>query len=304
MTWSLIRPLLPLLLCAMFAPAVQAMPALVDSDWLAAHRDDPQLVLLDIQQAAYYRQVHLPGAVSAPFEQWREKGAGGLPGMLPPIPQLEARLGQLGIAPEHAVVIVATGLGAGDMAAAARVFWTLKLLGHQQLAILNGGLADFADDPRRAALLTAMPVRRTAVTYRGSPDLSLLADARSTQDAVRNGQQLIDARSTAEFLGIHVAGDKERYGTLPRAKSLPFDWLTENGSGRVQATDRLRRLLDGLGVDPQAPQIHFCHSGNRAALSWFVAYALLGNREARLYDGSMLEWAVRTDLPMERRVEF
>jgi thiosulfate/3-mercaptopyruvate sulfurtransferase len=300
----LVRRLLPLLLCSVISPAAWAMPPLVDSDWLVEHLDDPQLVLLDIQSPEYYRQVHLPGALSAPFGQWRVKTATGLPGMLPPVSQLEAQLGQLGISPTHAVVIVATGFGAGDMAAAARVYWTLKVLGHPQLAILNGGLSAFAGNEQRAALLTDTPSRRAAVSYQASPDLSLLADADSTQTAIRDGQQLVDARSTAEFLGIHVAGDKERYGSLPRAINLPFDWLTENGSSLVQPPDRLRRLMQAVGVDPEAAQVHFCHSGNRAALSWFVAYALLGNRQARLYDGSMLEWAVRADLPMERRVEF
>jgi thiosulfate/3-mercaptopyruvate sulfurtransferase len=304
MPFSLMRRLLPLLLCTVLSPAAWAMPPLVDSDWLATHLEDSQLVLLDVQSPEYYRQVHLPGAVSAPFRQWRVKSAAGLPGMLPPIPQLEALLGQLGISPSHAIVIVVTGFGAGDMAAAARVYWTLQLLGHRQVAILNGGLADFASDERRAARLTDSPARRAVVSYQASPDLSLLADAAGTQTAIQDGQQLIDARSAAEFLGIHVAGDKERYGALPRAVNLPFDWLTANGTAVLPSTARLRRLLQAVGVDPQAPQVHYCHSGNRAALSWFVAYALLGNRQARLYDGSMLEWAVREDLPMERRVEF
>jgi thiosulfate/3-mercaptopyruvate sulfurtransferase len=304
MLYFLTRRLLPLLLCTVFSQAAWAMPPLVDGDWLVAHRDDPQLVLLDIQSPEYYRQVHLPGAVSAPFDQWRDRNASGLPGMLPPIARLEAQLGQLGISPRDDIVIVNTGFGAGDMAAAARVYWTLKVLGHGQLAILNGGLSAMAGSEPGAVLLTNVPSRRTTVTYKASPDLSLLADADSTRQAMRDGQQLVDARSTAEFLGIHVGGEKERYGALPHARNLPFDWLTENGSALIQPPDRLRRLMRAVGVDPDAPQVHYCHSGNRAALSWFVAYALLGNHRARLYDGSMLEWAVRADLPMERRVEF
>lgn len=286
------------------SPTAWALPPLVNSDWLLGQLDDKGLVLLDIQAADYYRQVHLPGAVSAPFEQWRVRTAEGLPGMLPPVPRLEALLGSLGIAPENSIVIIATGFGAGDMAAAARVYWTLKVLGHRQLAILDGGLAAFADNEQGAARLTADSVARPATVYRARPDMSLLADAAATSKALRDGEQLVDARSTAEFLGIHVAGDKERHGSLPQAKNLPFDWMTVNGSARMHTPGQLRKLLQAVGVDPEAPQVHYCHSGNRAALTWFVAYALLGNSQARLYDASMLEWGVRMDLPMERQVTF
>lgn len=298
----MIRRLL-LLLCFV-SPTAWAMPALVDSDWLLQHLDDPQLVLLDIQSPDYYRQVHLPGAVSAPFGQWRVETVKGLSGMLPPIPQLESRLGGLGIAPDDRIVIVNTGFGAGDMAAAARVFWTLKVLGHRELAILDGGLAAFADSEDRAARLTAVPTGRPATEYRARADMSLLADAAATRKALDDGEQLVDARSAAEFLGIHVGGEKERYGSLPQARNLPFDWMTVNGSAQVLPAGRIRTLMQAVGVDPAAPQVHFCHSGNRASLTWFVAYALLGNSRARLYDASMLEWGIRADLPMERQVTF
>lgn len=291
-------------LAILFSPAARAIEPLVDSDWLAQNLETPGLVVLDIQSRDYYQQVHLPGAVSAPFELWRTKTPAGLPDMLPPVARLEAMLGRLGITPADNLVITVTGFGAGELAAAARVFWTLKVLGHQQVAILNGGLSAFAGDQVRAAGLTAIPFQREATSYKARPDLSLLADADSTLAAMNRGEQLVDARSTAEYLGIHVGGEKERPGTLPKAISLPFDWLTENGSAMLHTTARLRPLMQAVGVDVQAPQVHFCHSGNRAALSWFVAYALLGNKQARLYDGSMLEWGVRLELPMERQVSF
>jgi thiosulfate/3-mercaptopyruvate sulfurtransferase len=248
--------------------------------------------------------VHLLDAVNAPFEQWRGNTSQGLHGMLPPMPQLEGMLGRLGVTPKDRVIIVTTGLGAGDMAAAARVFWTLKVLGHRQAAILDGGLNALAADERGARRLTNVPASRPVTRYQARPDFSLLADAAATRAAAERGELLVDARSAAEFLGIHVGDAGERPGTLPEARNLPFDWLTENGSGRMLPLARLRSLLAAVGVDPAVPQVHFCHSGNRAALTWFAAYALLGNKQARLYDASMLEWATRDDLPMERRVQF
>lgn len=297
--------LLILMLCCAALPARggDALPPLVDVAWLMTQSAQEMPVLLDIQPPAYYRQVHLAGAVSAPFEYWRAK-VGGVRGMLPPIAQLESLLGRLGVSRDDRLVIVATGLGAGDMAAAARVYWTLKVLGHREVAILNGGLNAVAADAGAAKRLTNVAVSPPATVYKASPDLSLLADADETIQAQQGGEVLVDARSAGEFLGIHVGDEGERPGTLPGAHSLPFEWLTANGSGLVLPAPRLRGLLNAVGIDPDAPQVHFCHSGNRAALTWFAAYALLGNHQARLYDASMLEWATRADLPMERRVQF
>ena len=139
-----------MLLVTLPLQAAEKLPPLVDVSWLLANNDAPDLVLLDIQPQPYYQQVHLVGAVSAPFEQWRSNLPQGLHGMLPPTAQLEGLLGRLGITPGDRVIIITTGLGAGDMAAAARVFWTFKVLGHGQVAILDGGLNAVASDERGA----------------------------------------------------------------------------------------------------------------------------------------------------------
>lgn len=287
--------------------AVQAQdkfPALVEVPWLLAHWDAADTLLLDIQPAAYYQQVHLSGALSAPFALWRSSASQGLQGMLPPTTQLESLLSRLGVARENKIIIVSTGLSAGDMAAAARVFWTLKVLGHEQVAILNGGLNAVAADEQAAQQLTNVPVSRPAAMYQAKLDMSLLVDAAATQAALTQGELLVDARSEGEYLGIHVSNAHERAGTLPGARNLPYEWTTVNGSGQILPAEQLRALLQAVGIDPAVPQVHFCHTGNRASLTWFAAYALLGNKQARLYDASMLEWATRDDLPMERRVQF
>lgn len=294
----------PLLFIALPVWAESTLAPLVDVNWLLTQKDHNEIVVVDIQPTPYYQQVHLKGAISIPFDQWRAASPQGLRGMMPTVSSLEKMLGQQGVSQDNAVLIVTTGLSAGDMAAAARVFWTLKVLGHSQVAILDGGLQAVADHARAASQLTNLPGQRASTVYRASPDMSLLADSASTVAAIRNGEQLIDARTSGEFLGVHTGSEHERAGSLPGAYNLPFDWVTENGSGKLLPPSRLRSLLKAIGVDPAARQVHYCHSGNRASLTWFAAYAMLGNKQARLYDASMLEWAVQPDLPMERRVQF
>jgi thiosulfate/3-mercaptopyruvate sulfurtransferase len=72
----------------------------------------------------------------------------------------------------------------------------------------------------------------------------------------------------------------------------------------MRSPGALKALFTARGIDPDAEQVHFCHSGNRAALTWFAAYAVLGNEDAKLYDGSMMEWAQRDDLPIAAEVEL
>ncbi|MEA3291121.1 MAG: rhodanese-like domain-containing protein, partial [Pseudomonadota bacterium] len=139
--------LLALLLWLTALPAFsQASMPLVDTVWLRENLDNPSLRVLDLLPVEYYRQVHIPGAVNTDYNQWRATGKHGVPKMLPDIDQLERLIGSLGIGNDTHVVIAPPGQGAGDMAMATRIYWTLHLLGHRKLSILDGGLIGYLND--------------------------------------------------------------------------------------------------------------------------------------------------------------
>lgn len=286
-----------------FSALVQAMNPLLGSDWVLKHLNNDTVVFLDIQPKGQYQRYHIPGAVNAPYSSWRTGKKQPPKGMLPAIEVLEKKLGGLGIDSSKQVVIVATGSGAGDMAAATRVFWTFRILGHEQVAVLNGGLIAYAD--ARGKLEKGSNVPRPA-KFTARPNMQLLAGVSDVQKAIKAKSALIDARSAAEFLGVYKASQKERAGTIPGSTNLPHDWLTVNGSGQIHDMNSLRKLfkLQGIQVKESRERIHFCHTGSRAALSWFVDYALLGNHKARLYDGSTQEWSSRLDTPVKAEVEL
>jgi thiosulfate/3-mercaptopyruvate sulfurtransferase len=283
----------------------ETAPALIDARALGERLGDDGLVVLDIQSSKDYQRFHVPGAVNAPYDQWRTRarkdGTGPLPSMLPPVDRLEAMIGGLGIGNDDQVIIVATGRGAGDLAAAARVFWTFKVLGHDAVSVLEGGLAAYAEAGGRLAQGTES---RPPAQFVASPRPELAPDADAVRAAVGSGVLPVDGRSEGEFVGLYTGDDKERPGTIPGARNLPYDWVTDDGSARLRSAGALRELFAARGVDPDRPQVHFCHSGNRAALSWFAAYAVLGNEQAVLYDGSMMEWARRDDLPVEAAIRL
>jgi len=277
---------------------------LVGPEWAKENLETPQVVFVDIQDPEAYQRFHLPGAVNAPYAQWRTTGKGEPASMLPPVERLESLIGGLGIGNEDAVVIVASGRGAGDLSAAARVYWTFKVLGHDRVAVLNGGLVGYAKAGKGAFPLKSGPEKRVSKSYRAQVRPGLVASLADTRGDLERGVQMVDARSPGEFLGLQSGGDGERAGTIPGAKNLPFDWLTVNGSAELRSPGALKELYATLGVSATGEQVHFCHSGNRAALNWFVSYALFGNDQAKLYDGSMMEWSRQPDLPLEQKIEL
>ena len=280
----------------------ETAPALVDAEWLKSRLGSDGLVIVDIQAPKEYERFHVPGAANAPYEQWRTEGSETqLGSMMPPIEQLESLVGALGVSNDSQVVIVPTGRGAGDLAAAARVFWTFKVLGHDAVSVLDGGLVAYAEAGGRlgSGIEQPEPARFTA-----TPRKELMPSADDVRQAVESGVLPVDARSEGEFVGIYTGDKKERPGTIPGSRHLPYDWLSDDGTGRLRSAGALRELFAARGVDPSSPQVHFCHSGNRAALTWFAAYAVLGNEDARLYDGSMMEWARRDDLPLEAEIKL
>ena len=280
---------------------VRAAPALVDSAWLAANLERPDLVVLDIQDPKTYRRYHVPGAVNAEYAKWRTSGKGEPRSMLPPVERMEALIGGLGIDNEKLVVIVATGRGAGDLAAAARVFWTFKVLGHDRVSVLDGGLMAYAR-AKNALEKGANDPRPATFTASPDPDMALGADG--VRSLLEQRGQFVDARSAGEYVGLYRGDEAERPGTIPGAMSLPYDWVTAEGSATLRSAGALQELFGARGISTEGDQVHFCHSGNRAALTWFAAYAVLGNEKARLYDGSMMEWARRADLPVDQKIEL
>lgn len=299
------RALLGALFLLAGAPVLAGgVDAVVDAAWLKSNAGADDLVVVDIQSSKEYARFHVPGAVNLPYEQWRTKGSPKqkeLPSMLPPVERLEAMIGGAGIGNDSRVVIVPTGRGSGDLAAAARVFWTFKVLGHDAVGVLDGGLVAYAEAGGR---LANGGESRPPATFTAELRPELIPSAEDVRAAVDAGVLPVDARSEGEFVGIYTGDKAERPGTIPGARNLPYDWLAEDGSGKLRSAGALRSLFEARDVDAEGEQIHFCHSGNRAALTWFAAYAVLGNDKARLYDGSMLEWARRDDLPIETRIEL
>ncbi len=289
--------LIAVLLILFNASSLLASQPLVTADWLAANLDKPDLLILDLQPSATYRKVHIPGAIHSDYENWRATDANGVTDMLPAHSALEKMTGRLGIDNKTHIILIITGQNASEMASATRVYWTFKLMGHDKISILDGGLIAYAK--KRDKPLERKINQPVSKSFKSNPGSGYRVTTTQLNGSLNTDAVIVDGRSGAEFIGLWSGGAKERPGTIPGAVNLPFNWLTINGGAQFQSIENLKNIYKHAAVPLQGQQISFCHTGHRASLNWFVSHELLGNKEASLYDGSTIEWATDPSLPLE-----
>lgn len=289
------------LIFSVFAHAGPAVSPLVDTDWLQQHLEDPNLKIIDVRSgidgtdAAGFAAGHIPGAAYASYTAagWRA-AEGNVPGKLPAIEQLESLIGSLGVDGDDSVVIVPAGVSSTDFGSAARVYWTFKYLGHEDVAILNGGYRAWVESGGAVETGAANP---TPATFNANPQPALIADTSEVEDALAAGEQLVDARPANQYSGEAKHPASLSAGTIPGAASLEERLLVENGSAYFIDADEVSRLIEAAGIRTDGPAISFCNTGHWAATSWFALSEVAGI-ETALYDGSMTEWTQDTARPL------
>jgi thiosulfate/3-mercaptopyruvate sulfurtransferase len=265
---------------------------LVSVGWLAGRLGDPRVRVLDIRSSesggrAAFAAGHVPGAVHSDYAEdgWRV-ARGGAGGLLPDPGEVAALLGRLAITPEHRVVVVSAGRAPSDFSAAARVYWTLRVVGHEKVSVLDGGHAAWAEAGQ--PLEQGPPTPAPAAPYPVRLQESLRAQVGDVGQALaRADATLLDGRSRAHFDGREKSPQAARAGRLPGAAHLDHALAFEPGTGRLRPKAELERLF---GTVPRGPVVSYCNTGHLASTNWFVLSEVLGRPDVSLYDGSMSEW--------------
>lgn len=278
------------------AQAAEPAQPLVDADWVHAHKDDPNVVVLDVRNGITkadrktFEQGHIPGAVYSNYlkDGWRVK-RNGVPGQLPEVDALEDLIGGLGIDNDDHVVVVAAGESALDMGSATRVYWTFKVLGHDAVSVLNGGHKAYAAEYPLAQGWSEP--QRTA--FAGELQPQLIASREEVAAKLQNadGTSFLDNRPEPQYRGESKHPAAAKPGTIPGAGNVPESSLTTEGGYFVDA-DQVAGLLDQAGLQRDGEQVAFCNTGHWASLGWFAVHEILGNKKAKLYDGSMTDWTI------------
>ncbi len=297
------RPILATLVAAVVsAGAAQAArlteAPLVDAAWLAENLDNENLLVIDVRdpssESAPVTPGHIPGAVHAPYTTygWRAE-VNGIPGMLPPVEEIAAKIGALGIDAQTHVVIVPQGTDSTEFGSATRVYWTLKVLGHEAVSILDGGANAWLAAGGETVPEPASPEPADFIAE-FQPDL--LADAGEVASAIEGEVALVDGRPYAQFSGSQKAPVARVAGTIPTAVNIPHDVLYN--SSFVDA-DQIATLRSAVGLSGIEPTIAFCNTGHWASIAWFALSEVDGNARVAMYDGSMAEWTRDESRPVE-----
>ncbi|WP_372840000.1 sulfurtransferase [Phaeovulum sp.] len=289
------------ILTTRFALALAALfmalsPALADGlpgplappSWLADNLGRDDLVVIDIRgtTADDYAAGHVPGAVWSAYPgAWR--GAGAVPGSVPETADLQATIAALGANDTSLVVIVSAGSGAVDFGGAARVYWSFKYAGHDEVAILDGGWAAWVADALRPVSTDAVTPAPGNFVAQVRPEL--LATTDEVVAALDGSATLIDARSAAQYSGAQ-GGAAGAAGHIPGALNLEHATLFDPAANRLKPLDDLRALMPAELADPSEPVIAYCMAGHLSATDWFVMHELMGLTNAALYVDSITGW--------------
>jgi thiosulfate/3-mercaptopyruvate sulfurtransferase len=271
---------------------------LVTTDWLAGRLDDPAQVVAEVDENPdLYDEGHIPGAVKL---HWRLDLQDPVERDLIEKDAFEQLMGRLGISNDTTLVLY----GDKNNWFAAYAYWYLKIYGHEDVRILDGGRQKWIDEGRE--LSTETPTPQSASYSATDRNLDLRAYRDDVRDWIGESERaLVDVRSPQEYTGELIAPPgyeqegAQRAGHIPSAASIPWAQAVRD-DGTFKSAAELRELYGGKGVTPDKQVTAYCRIGERSAHTWFVLRELLGYENVRNYDGSWTEWGNLVDVPIEK----
>ncbi|MDP1669316.1 3-mercaptopyruvate sulfurtransferase [Phaeovulum sp.] len=277
--------------------AMDEPKTLVSTDWLEAHLKDPDLRVLDASwylptagrdPKAEYAKAHIPGARFFDIDDIADSRS-SLPHMVPTPEKFISRMRAMGIGDGHQVVVYDTA----GVFSAPRVWWTFRLMGKHDIAVLDGGFPKWLAEGRPVEDMPPILRERHITVQRHA---ELVKNVTQVAAASKLGDhEIIDARAPGRFAGV----DPEprpglRMGHIPGSKNVHFATLL-NPDGTMKSPEALRAVFKAAGVDLKKPAITTCGSGVNAAML-ALALELVGHRNHAVYDGSWAEWGMYNDL--------
>ncbi|MBB6173898.1 thiosulfate/3-mercaptopyruvate sulfurtransferase [Nocardiopsis mwathae] len=268
---------------------------LVDADWVEAHLNDPDVVLVEVDEdTSAYDKGHIPNAIKI---DWKKDLQDPVRRDFIDKTGFEKLLSERGISNDDTVVLY----GGNNNWFAAYAYWYFRLYGHQKVRLLDGGRKKWELDSRE--LVEAVPERAVTDYKAQDQDTSIRAFRDEVVSAIGT-KDLVDVRSPDEFVGrllapAHLPQEtSQRPGHIPTARNIPWA-KTANEDGTFKSDEELRELYTEAGVDLNKDIIAYCRIGERSSHTWFALHELLGLDNVKNYDGSWTEYGSLVGVPIE-----
>jgi thiosulfate/3-mercaptopyruvate sulfurtransferase len=270
---------------------------IVSTDWTQANADQKGVRIVEVDvDANAYDEGHIPGAVGW---DWSTELSDTLRRDILPRGQFEALMRKSGIAKDTTVILY----GDNNNWFAAWAFWQMKIYGHEDVRLMDGGRKKWLAEGR--PLTTHKPEVKSAAYRAPRADLSIRAFLPAVQEGVKsNAIELIDVHSPKEYSGEMLAPPGlpetcQRGGHIPTAENVPWGVACED-DGTFKSREALEEIYRSAGVTGDKPVVAYCRIGERSSHTWFVLRYLLGLENVANYDGSWTEWGNLVGAPVER----
>lgn len=279
---------------------LQTKTWVTETDELARELDAPDLVIIDASwhmpgegdARGEYLAEHIPGAIFFDIDEIADTKS-ILPHMLPPPEKFSSRMRSIGVGDGSRIVIY----DSQGLYSAARVWWTFRVMGVEDVSVLNGGLPKWKREGR--PLESGEPRPRTPRHFTARRNLDLVRDSSDIKALLKDkSAEIVDARSAERFAGkVPEPRPGLRSGHIPGSHNLPYAKLL-NADGTLKSPREIERLFEDAGVDLGKPVVTSCGSGITAGVL-ALALAQIGHRKTAVYDGSWSEWGADQSLPIE-----
>jgi thiosulfate/3-mercaptopyruvate sulfurtransferase len=280
---------------------LQTKTWLTETEELARELDAPDLVIVDASwhmpgdgkdARAEYVAEHIPGAIFFDIDEIADTKS-KLPHMLPPPEKFSSRMRSMGIGDGSRIVVY----DSAGLFSAARVWWTFRVMGVDDVSVLNGGLPKWKSEGR--PIEAGQPIGRTTRHFTARRNADLVRDMSDIKALLKDkSAELVDARAPERFAGTAPEPRPGvRSGHIPGAHNLPYGKLL-NKDGTLKSALELEKLFAEAGVDLSKPVVASCGSGITASVL-ALGLAQIGHRKASVYDGSWAEWGADQSLPIE-----
>lgn len=285
---------------------------LVETDWLAKNQNNVVIIEVRKDVKSFTKKPvfkkdkktkklklkkiagHIPGSILVNYKNLRGKkkiDGRTVKKMLVGKAAFEKVMQDAGVNKDSAVVIVSKGKDNKDLTIATRFYWQMKYYGHDNMAILNGGMAQWLIDKRK---ISSKASKAKKGNWKSTAERNeILATSKDVEAALKAKTQLVDTRQISLYLGTWR---KKSYvydnGHIPGAKPFPNELLSSTMPAKFLKVSDSKLLFQQMGITTDKQAITYCNSGHLATGSWFVLSELMGNKNVKMYDGSMHQWTL------------